>query len=68
MLAAHLDKKSPLGLKLMKQLIDNGLEQSKETALCNELMAIATHSQSQDWIEGLAAFAENVSQNLPGAN
>ena len=66
MLAAHLGEKSPLGLKLMKQLINNSLEQPKETALCNELMAIATHSQSQDWIEGLAAFAEKRKPKFTG--
>ena len=66
MLAAHLGEKSPLGLKLMKQLIDNSLEQPKETALCNELMAIATHSQSQDWIEVLATFAEKRKPKFTG--
>lgn len=57
-LAARLAEKSPLGLKLMKQLTDDGLDQPKDTALRNELMAIAVHSRSQDWAEGLAAFAE----------
>ena len=65
-LAARLCEKSPLGLKLMKQLSDDGLEQPTETALRNELMAIAAHSQSQDWTEGLAAFSEKRKPNFTG--
>ena len=47
-LVERLSEKSPLGLKLMKQLTDDGLEQPKDTALRNELMAIAVHSRSND--------------------
>lgn len=65
-LAARLAEKSPLGLKLMKQLTDDGLEQPKETALRNELMAIAVHSRSQDWAEGLAAFTEKRKPKFTG--
>jgi enoyl-CoA hydratase/carnithine racemase len=65
-LAARLAEKSPLSLKLMKQLTDDGLEQPKETALRNELMAIAVHSRSQDWAEGLAAFTEKRKPNFTG--
>lgn len=65
-LAAQLGEKSPLGLKLMKQLTDDGLEQPKDVALRNELMAIAVHSRSQDWAEGLAAFAEKRKPNFTG--
>ena len=36
------------------------------TRLRNELMAIAKHSQSQDWIEGLAAFAEKRKPKFTG--
>ena len=65
-LAARLGEKSPLGLKLMKQLTDDGLEQPKDAALRNELMAIAVHSRSQDWAEGLAAFTEKRKPNFTG--
>ena len=65
-LVARLDEKSPLGLKLMKQLTEDGLNQPKETALRNELMAISVHSQSQDWAEGLAAFVEKRKPNFTG--
>jgi enoyl-CoA hydratase/carnithine racemase len=57
-LAARLSEKSPLGLALMKQLVDDGLDQPRDIALRNEAMAIAVHSHSDDWSEGLAAFAE----------
>jgi enoyl-CoA hydratase/carnithine racemase len=65
-LAARLSEKSPLGLKLMKQLTDDGLDQPKDTALRNELMAIAVHSRSLDWAEGLAAFAEKRKPDFTG--
>jgi len=57
-LAARLSEKSPLGLGMMKQLVDDGLDQPRDIALRNEVMAVAVHSRSQDWAEGLAAFAE----------
>lgn len=57
-LAARISEKSPLGLAHMKQLVDDGLDQPIDVALRNEVMAVAVHSQSQDWAEGLAAFAE----------
>lgn len=65
-LAARLSEKSPLGLGLMKQLVDDGLEQPRDTALRNEVMAIAVHSHSDDWAEGLAAFAEKRKPKFTG--
>jgi enoyl-CoA hydratase/carnithine racemase len=50
--------KSPLGLRRMKQLVDDGLEQSVETGLAAELAACALHNHSADMSEGLAAFRE----------
>ncbi|MGI4813879.1 MAG: enoyl-CoA hydratase/isomerase family protein [Janthinobacterium lividum] len=55
---ARLVDKSPLGLRRMKQLVDDGLEQSPETALRNEQLMVELHNQSHDRREGLAAFAE----------
>lgn len=65
-LAETLGEKSPLGLQHMKQLTDDGLEQPKDTALRNELMAIAVHSRSEDWAEGLAAFTEKRKPDFKG--
>ncbi|HKB52657.1 MAG TPA: enoyl-CoA hydratase/isomerase family protein [Ramlibacter sp.] len=55
-LIGKLSNKSPLGLRRMKELVDDGLEQGKETALRLELLASALHAQSYDMQEGVAAF------------
>lgn len=57
-LAARVATKSPLGLKRMKQLVNDGLDQPAETALRLELLASEVHAHSDDMREGLAAFAE----------
>ena len=48
--------KSPLGLRRMKALIDDGLQQPVDTALRLEILASEVHSLSHDQREGLAAF------------
>jgi len=53
-----LDKKSPIGLQRMKQLVDSGLELPMAEALANELRVLTIHSLSNDRAEGLTAFAE----------
>ncbi len=50
--------KSPLGLRRMKALIDDGLQQPVDTALRLELLASEAHAYSDDLREGLAAFSE----------
>lgn len=50
--------KSPLGVRRMKALIDDGLQQPMETALRLELLASEVHSHSADQCEGLLAFEE----------
>jgi enoyl-CoA hydratase len=55
-LVAKLATKSPLGLRRMKELVDDGLEQTKETALRLELLAGGLHTHSYDMQEGIAAF------------
>lgn len=57
-LLGKLVAKSPLGLRRMKRLIDEGLEVDIEAALAKELDLHAEHSQSRDRKEGLAAFSE----------
>lgn len=56
-LASRIASKSPAGLRRMKQLVDDGLEQPVETALRLELLASEAHAHSEDMKEGLAAFA-----------
>ena len=57
-LVAKLVPKSPLVLRRMKALVDDGLEQPSETALRLELLASEVHAHSHDLKEGLAAFEE----------
>lgn len=57
-LVAKLVGKSPLVLRRMKALVDDGLEQPVETALRLELLASEVHAHSHDMKEGLAAFEE----------
>lgn len=57
-LVATLATKSPLGLKRMKQLIHDGLEQPVATGVRLELLASEAHAHSHDMAEGLAAFNE----------
>lgn len=57
-LVAKLASKSPLGLRRMKNLVDDGLAQPVDSALRFELLASEVHSFSYDQKEGLAAFEE----------
>lgn len=57
-LVAKLAPKSPLVLRRMKALVDDGLDQPIETALRLELLASEVHAHSHDMQEGLAAFEE----------
>ncbi len=57
-LVAKLAAKSPLGLRRMKALVDDGLGQPMESALRLELLASEAHAYSEDMKEGLAAFNE----------
>ncbi len=55
-IAARIGSKSPLGLRRMKQLVDDGMEQSLNSALNAELTMCALHARSFDQAEGLSAF------------
>lgn len=57
-LIAKLANKSPLVLRRMKALVDDGLEQPTAVALRQELLASEVHAYSHDLKEGLAAFEE----------
>ena len=65
-LVARLAAKSPLVLRRMKALVDDGLEQPIETALRLELLASEVHSHSHDMREGLAAFEEKRAPRFVG--
>lgn len=65
-LAARLADKSPLGLRRMKELVDDGLEQPLDVALRNERIMAEAHIHSHDHREGLAAFVEKRKPNFKG--
>jgi enoyl-CoA hydratase/carnithine racemase len=65
-LVAKLAPKSPLVLRRMKALVDDGLQQPADTALRLELLASEVHSHSHDMQEGLAAFEEKRKPNFKG--
>jgi enoyl-CoA hydratase/carnithine racemase len=65
-LVAMIAAKSPLGLRRMKQLVDDALQQSVEAGLRAELMASALHGHSSDMSEGLAAFREKRTPEFTG--
>lgn len=53
-----LAAKSPLGLRRMKQLVHDGLEQPVATAVRLESLATELHRRSEDNQEGVLAFRE----------
>ena len=65
-LAARMADKSPLGLRRMKQLVDDGLEQPQDVALRNERVMVEAHNLSHDRREGLEAFAQKRSPRFNG--
>lgn len=65
-LVKTLASKSPLGLRRMKQLVHDGLEQPVATGLRLELLASEAHAHSDDMAEGLAAFNEKRNPHFTG--
>ncbi len=65
-MAARMTDKSPLGLRRMKRLVDDGLEQSLEVALRNERVMVEAHNTSHDRREGLEAFAQKRTPRFNG--
>jgi enoyl-CoA hydratase/carnithine racemase len=65
-IADKISAKSPLVLREMKRLANDGQEQPLEIALRQELLALKNHTQSHDFQEGLAAFAEKRTPNFKG--
>lgn len=65
-LVAKLAAKSPLVLRRVKALVDDGLEQPVAQALRLELLASELHAFSADLKEGLAAFEEKRAPRFTG--
>ncbi len=65
-LAEKLAGKSPLSLRRMKTLVNDGWDQPLNAALKAEVEAFRAHGESRDIREGLAAFAEKRSPEYTG--
>lgn len=65
-LVAEITKNSPLGLRWIKKLINDGLEQPLDTALRSETNAFESYVHSDDIKEGLNAFEEKRAPNFTG--
>ncbi len=65
-LAERIAKNSPLGLKWMKRLVNDGLDQPLDPALRAELSAFESYVTSDDFMEGLTAFQEKRSPRFTG--
>jgi enoyl-CoA hydratase len=65
-LAAVIASGSPVGLARMKRLVNDALQVPTEVGLRMELEQSALHELSEDWREGIAAFAEKREPKFPG--
>jgi enoyl-CoA hydratase len=65
-LVTTLADKSPLGLRRMKRLINDAPDQSLRDALAAEQQALAEQCRSEDFAEGIAAFAARRAPVYPG--
>ena len=65
-LAEKLAKKSPLVLQKMKELANQSMDQSEQSSLRHELLALRDHLRSYDMQEGLVAFSEKREPNFKG--
>lgn len=65
-LATTLADKSPLGLRRMKRLINDAPDRSLPDALAAEQHALAEQCRSEDFAEGIAAFAARRTPVYPG--
>jgi enoyl-CoA hydratase len=65
-LATTLANKSPLGLRRMKRLINDAPDQSLRDALAAEQHALGEQCRSEDFTEGIAAFAARRTPVYPG--
>jgi len=56
--AARIAEKSPLATRLMKQMVDQGLDMPLDRALRTEMEIWEGYGRSADVVEGLTAFSE----------
>ena len=61
-----LAEKSPLALRRVKQIVQDGIEQPLEAGLRLELVASEAHAMSHDMREGVSAFVEKRTPKFEG--
>ena len=66
-LAREIAQCSPLGSRAIKRLVQDGMQVDLQTGLAMERTALDEHSKTQDFKEGLLAFAEKRKPVFPGA-
>lgn len=66
-LAKVIASRSPLGLRKIKQLVDEGLEMPLREGVKRERESLLQVLSSKDYTEGLAAFAERRAPKFTGA-
>ncbi|MCQ4323024.1 enoyl-CoA hydratase/isomerase family protein [Stutzerimonas stutzeri] len=57
---------SPLGLRWIKRLVDDGLQQPSDSAWRLEMAAFESYARSEDILEGLSAFEEKRKPSFRG--
>ncbi|WP_417514141.1 enoyl-CoA hydratase/isomerase family protein [Minwuia sp.] len=65
-LVARLTSKSPLAMRQMKHMIDQGLDMPLDRALQSEMHVWEAYGQSHDVVEGLTAFTEKRAPDYKG--
>ncbi|WP_104201711.1 enoyl-CoA hydratase/isomerase family protein [Billgrantia saliphila] len=65
-LAATLARQAPVSIAMLKRLVNQGSDTGLESQLQQELDAVFTCSTTDDWQEGVDAFAEKRSPEFKG--
>ncbi|MFY0990829.1 enoyl-CoA hydratase/isomerase family protein [Halomonas sp. C05BenzN] len=65
-LASQLAKQAPVSIAMLKRLVNQGSDTGLESQLQQELDAVFTCSTTEDWQEGVDAFAEKRSPRFQG--
>ncbi|MHA1537121.1 MAG: enoyl-CoA hydratase/isomerase family protein [Alphaproteobacteria bacterium] len=65
-LVAKITGKSPLVIRRMKELVDDGLDSSLAVALRAETKAWEAHARAEDFKEGLTAFSQKRAPDYKG--
>jgi enoyl-CoA hydratase len=66
LLAERLAKQAPVSMAMLKPLVNRSTHTSMESQLQQELDAVFTCSTTDDWQEGVDAFAERRAPNFQG--